>query len=475
MTRAAQSRLRPPADRPRATAGASAIAAFAGAGLFLASPSAAQVPAEEPVAATLVRYDEDWSVLAAPGARTGRWVEPFKYRPATADIWATTGLELRLRSETYRGLQWGDGQDQTDVWTRALPYIDLHAGRARLFLQPIVAHAEGVRPRETPIDQTRADLLQGFLEGSAEISPHARVSLRAGRQMIVLGSQRLIGARYGPNLPLAFDGARLIVKRDQAELSLIAARPVQAGPDDFDDAPSGRKAIWSAYLTLPSLEAYYIGFEDKAGRFATQAGLEHRHSFGARSQGRTGAWRWNLEAVVQTGRIGEQRISAWTLSNEVGRAIAWEPLPLDATLRLDVVSGDKRSDDRTLNTFNALFPKGKYFGELSPIGPANIVHVSPQVSATLTPDLTVSLAAMAYWRQSRADGVYEVSGSLLRAPNGARGRFIGRQAEVVVTWQATPEWSLAGSLSAFAPGVYIRQTGASRPTYMLGLESSFRF
>lgn len=435
----------------------------------------AQTPAREPVTATLVRYDEDWSVLAEPDARTGRWIEPFKYLPVTGQVWLTTGLELRLRSEAYDGLQWGDAVDQTDVWARALPYADLHAGHTRLFVQPVAAYARGVQPRPSPVDQTGLDLLQGFVEHSVGTAASGQVSVRAGRQMIVLGSQRLVGARYGPNLPLAFDAARVTVRRGPAELSLIAARPVQAGPDDFDDRPSDRKALWTAYLTLPSLDLYYIGFEDHAARFVSLAAQERRDSFGARSYGAAGDWRWNVEAVLQTGRIGDQDILAWTVASEVGRHFSGTALPLDATVRFDVISGDRRTDDRTLNTFNALFPKGQYFGELSPIGPANIIHLSPQVSAQLTQDLTLSVAAMAYWRQSLADGVYEVSGDLLRPPNGARARSIGWQAEAVLAWQAVPEWTLSGSLSAFAPGDYIRQTGRSRPILMLGLESNFRF
>ena len=45
------------------------------------------------------------------------------------------------------------------------------------------------------------------------------------------------------------------------------------------------------------------------------------------------------------------------------------PLAPRAMMRLNVISGDRNAQDRTLGPFNALFPKGKYFGELSPVGP----------------------------------------------------------------------------------------------------------
>ena len=82
---------------------------------------------------------------------------------------------------------------------------------------------------------------------------------------------------------------------------------------------------------------------------------------------------------------------------------------------------------------------------------------------------------MAYWRASLADGVYDIPGRLIRAPGTSRARFIGKEIEATVAWQATRELSFSASLSAFAPGTFIRETGPARTITMLGLESDFRF
>ena len=82
---------------------------------------------------------------------------------------------------------------------------------------------------------------------------------------------------------------------------------------------------------------------------------------------------------------------------------------------------------------------------------------------------------MAYWRYTRADGVYGIPGNLIRAPGTANARFIGKEAEATLAWQATPELELSTSFSAFAPGAFIRQTGPAKTITMLGLESNFRF
>lgn len=458
-------------------------------------PGAAPATATEawqPPTLTITRYDEHWTQLTDPAERADHWTGRFKYIPLGSEAYFTTGVELRARNENYRNNLWGDGPapDDSYLWLRAMPYADLHVGTGavgvRAFVQPIAAYAIGVAPSAGPINQTRVDLLQGFVDvrlGAAETGNAVAtgVTLRAGRQMLSLGTERLVGTRYGPNVPLAFDGFRGLISLDGATISLLAVRPVRPGTRSFDDTRSRAKSLWGTYITLPaiavssSLDLYYLGYRNTAATFGNRTGSELRHSIGARVFGAAGNWHWNVEGVAQFGRFAEQRIKAWTLGSEVGRSFPDAPLAPDAVLRVNIVSGDKRPDDDHLGTFNALFPKGKYFGELSPVGPTNIISANPRVSMTFGSGITASLAGMAYWRYSRADGVYDIPGNLIRAPGTATARFIGKEAEVTLAWQASPELELSSSLSAFVPGPFIRQTGVAKMITMLGFESNFRF
>ncbi len=467
--------------------------------LCVASPAFAQTEpgassptvreAWQPPTLTTTRYDEHYEQLADPAARDDHWTGPFKYIPIGKDgAYLTTGIELRARNEAFRNNFWSDDPAADDgyLWLRALPYADLHVGRVRGFVQPIAAYAVGVASGPGPIDQTRVDLLQGFADvrlGQAETgrTDATGVTLRAGRQLLSLGSERLIGTRYGPNVPLAFDGFRSLVSFDGALLNLIAVRPVQSNPGTFDDRRSRTRSLYGAYLTLPQvglssgLDLYWLGYENDTARFGGILGQEERHSVGARVFGKSAGWRWNVESVYQFGRFAGGTISAWTLGSEVGHTIAGAPLEPDVTLRFNIISGDRRAGDGRLGTFNALFPRGKYFGELSPVGPTNIVSLNPSVAFALSDDVSASVAGMAYWRYSRSDGVYDVPGNLIRAPGTATARFIGKQVEATLSWQATPELELSTSLSAFEPGAFIRQTGSAKTITMLGLEANFRF
>ena len=455
--------------------------------LALAGRAEAQsTEAWQPPTLTITRYDEDWTADADAAERAKTWTGRFKYIPISPDAYLTTGIELRARDEAYRDNLWGGGPAPDDgyLWLRAMPYADLHVGRVRGFVQPIAAYAVGVSPSASPIDQTRVDLLQGFVDvrlggAATNAMDDTGVTVRAGRQMISLGTERLIGTRYGPNVPLAFDGLRSLISLNGATVSLLAVRPVQPGSGTLDDRRSRSKSLWAAYATIgggdTGLDLYYIGYRNTAAVFGPRAGREVRHSIGARSFGKAADWHWNIEGIAQFGRFAGGPIAAWTLGTEVGRSFPDAPLAPDAVLRFNVVSGDRHRGDDSLGTFNALFPKGKYFGELSPVGPTNIVSVNPRVGMTLTKTVSASLAGAAYWRYSLSDGVYDIPGNLIRAPGTSRARFIGKEVEATLAWQATPELELSTSLSAFPPGQFIRDTGSGKTITMLGLESNFRF
>ncbi|SEJ80553.1 Alginate export [Sphingobium sp. AP50] len=440
----------------------------------------------QPPTLTIDRYREDWSVLADPEKRTGRWTEPFKYIPldANGSVYLTTGLEVRVRNENYDNLQWGShpAPDQGYLWTRLLPYADLHVGQARAFVQPIIAYASGVKPRAGPTDETGVDMLQAFVNYDFDLGGGKVLRFAAGRQMLSLGSERLIGTRYGVNIPLAYDGGRVILLTPRFGMTSFYLKPVEAGPRSFDDRSSHNRAVWGAYATRwldpahkTGFDLYYLGFRNAQARYDQGSGREVRHTLGVRSFGVHDQWRWNVEGMYQFGQFAGAPIRAWSFSTALGYRFDGVPLTPDLSTSFGVVSGDRDRNRPGLQRFNALFPKGKYFGELSPIGPANIIGVHPQIGIHPMQKVTFSVAGMAYWRQSLGDGVYDVPGNLLRSGAGSRARFIGKQAEAVVGWQATPELNLSASASLFKAGRFIAETGPARTIHMLGLEANFRY
>ncbi|WP_313443025.1 alginate export family protein [Novosphingobium sp.] len=432
---------------------------------------------------TIERYPEDWSRLADPGERTGHGSERFKYilLDEGGSTYLTTGIELRSRYEGYENHEWGALPDDDYVWHRAMPYADLHVGQVRLFAQPIVTAITGTDRPRAPVDTTGADMLQAFAEVDLRIAGTA-LRVLAGRKLISLGAGRLVDTRYGPNVPQAFDGLDATVGDDTRQLRALWVRPVETRPGDLNDASSSQKALWGVYATqwlntakTGGFDLYYLGLRDRHAVFDVGMGRQVVHSIGGRIFGDDERWHWNIEGVIQRGRFADGRVAACGVGGELGHRFTQMALKPELALTLDVISGDDDPYDRTLGTFNPLFPRGKYFAAQSPVGPRNLIHLQP--SATLHPhrDVALSLTGVAYWRESTKDGLYNIPGILVRRGGDSDARFIGKQIELAVAWQATAELNLSASVSAFDPGRFIRETGPARVMRVAGAAATFRF
>jgi hypothetical protein len=434
-----------------------------------------------------IRYDEDYSYLRDASLRTGAWWERFKYLPLndSGDVYFTLGAEARLRYEWTKNNNWGEGPATDDgyLWYRALPLADLHLGRyVRLFGQFVFAFADGKEPSVTPVDETGADWLQGFVDLIVPLAPDASFTLRGGRQMLLYGSERLIGTRYGPNVPRSFDGLKGLAKAGEWSIDAFYARPVTVGLKSFDDETSYRQSLWAVYATLAlpigeksGVDGFYIGYENKDGVFNQGAGDERRHTLGARLFGGANAWDWNLEAHYQFGDFADGSISAWSVASDIGFTFANAPLRPRVGLKANIISGDNDPNDRDLQTFNPLFPKGKYFGELSLLGPYNLINLHPSIAVELGAGWALSVASAFYWRQSTGDGIYDNGGNLIRGDQGSKARFIGTQVEVVLEYEYSRNLGFLVSYSQFHPGRYIKDTGPSKTVHFVGTELEFRF
>lgn len=450
--------------------------------LFAASPLG--IAQAQDVAQTTLRHDEDWSVLRDAPQTESDWWLPLKYRPLdeAGQVYLSLGGEARARYEAYADNLWGQPPTPDDgyLWLRAMPHADLHAGPARVFIQGIAGYARGVSAGKSPVDETGVDLLQGFADIRVPTSENSSLTLRAGRELVALGSERLLGARYGTNVPQPFDGIHAIFEHGGLRVDAFRLRPVDIGPDSFDDAASRTRRLDGVYATiLPAeniaIDLYWLGYRNEAARFAAGTGHEQRATLGLRFSGQRGPLGWNWEAVRQRGRFNGAPIRAWSVASETSWHFTELVFQPRLRLRANIVSGDRDRQDGTLGTFNAMFPKGYYFGELSPIGPANIVNVHPGLDLVIGPRMTLTFAGVAYWRESRGDGIYGMGGNLLREPDDSTSRFIGREMEVAIGWQASEIVSLSASAATFIPGSFIRETGPARLIRMVAFETRVRF
>jgi hypothetical protein len=395
----------------------------------------------------------------------------------TSRPWSLQG-EARLKTELLDGYNLaGAREGDTFGLLRVLASVDYQTPSFRSHFQAIATSSVGIKGRPSPVDETGLDLLQGFVEARATRGGMS-MSVRAGRALMPFGSQRLIGSRYGANVPLAFEGLRAAIASPAVQIDGFYVRPVKSSRGSLNDRSSADEELWGLYGTKAAvagtaLDLYYLGYRNKAETYVSGEARELRHSVGARLSGTKGIARWDAEALYQFGSFGERSIAAWSFAIDAGVQLPLRRFETEAGLKVAVASGDSDAKDGKLGTFNPLFPRAKYFGKLSPIGPSNIVHLNPSLTTRIAPELTVSAAGMWYWRHRSADGIYDLSGHVLRR-TGDTGHFIGRQFEAVLVWSPAKHLEIEASGSAFWASQKLRPDSA-RPFLLFGLEATKAF
>jgi hypothetical protein len=347
------------------------------------------------------------------------------------------------------------------------PHFDFHAGRYfRLFSEFEFDFEDGRDGGPRPqIDEDRGDVHQAFIEIGSHVSSRQGISLRAGRQEIVLGTGRLLDNNEGPNVKLSFDGFRVIAENAHVRLDLFAVKPVENNLGFFDDVPNHAEGLWGSYLTVPApivsrgqADIYYIGADTKAATYNRGTAPESRQTVGARIFRPLGkGLDYNWEPNIQWGSFGSASIRAWSASTETGYTFArvrFRPRPL---LRADVYSGDGNPANQPLGTFNPLFPRGAYFApKMAPtLGPRNLIDLHPVIQFQLKANVTGAFAWDWYWRESTHDGVYAFgSGILIDPASASRARYLGNQGDLEIRWSPIAHVILAFNLAGFEPGTF---------------------
>lgn len=434
-----------------------------------------------------LRYNEDYSYLRNPARRSDIW-DPIKYIPlnTTGDWYLSFGGAARERYEYYKHYRWNPGPPPSDGYLlqRFLLHADLHLGPSfRIFGQLQSSLEDGRDGGPRPTDENRLDTHQLFADVRLPFDQDGSddLKLRVGRQEMSYGSQRLISVRESPNIRRAFDAARVLTRLGEWHVDGFLAQPVEDDPGVFDDSGEDHIKFWGLYATHPlpivegaSVDLYYLGLDQPNVEFVQGTADEQRHSIGARLFGKRRAWDYNFEGVFQWGSFGSGDIRAWTLASDTGYTFEDAKFTPRVGLHADVISGDSNPNDNHLGTFNALFPKGAYFGEIALIGPANLFDIHPMLDLHLKENVTLSADWDVFWRYSTNDGIYGSGGNVLRGADGD-SRFIGHQPSIGLAWDIDRHTTFNVAYSHFFSGDYIKSSGPGPDVDFVMVGIQYRF
>jgi hypothetical protein len=282
--------------------------------------------------------------------------------------------------------------------------------------------------------------------------------------------------RDGPNIRRAFDGGVVHLQRPRLAARAFALKTVEIEEGPLNDPGFHGDTLNGAYLTFGdkarALDLYWLGLDRANGAYLGLRGREERDSFGARLSGEQGALDYDIEAIVQVGRLGAQEISAWTLASEWGWTAARAPMRPRLGLKANITSGDDNPADASLETFNPIFPNFSYFNDAALLSPQNHVDLHPRIAFTPARDLDVSLGMNWFWKTERDDAIYRAPG--VPVGGATRSRFVARQIDLVLEWRPTRNVALRTALVELNAGDALREAGGRSASFaMLSLTRRF--
>jgi hypothetical protein len=384
--------------------------------------------------------------------------------------WLRVRGEFRERFEGFDGAGFVDGRDDTYWLSRFRFNATVIANRALAFQ----VQTQDARVGDKQVGVTGApfqgtfDLRLAFADLGSTTS---RVVVRAGRQELFYGDQRLIGHVSWLNTARSFDGVKATLRGQRAQVDVFATSVVRIMDGEFDKSGNGNRffgAYGSTTALIPqaAVEPYVLIRQDRnvIQEIGGTAGLTSA-TVGGRVTGRAPArLDYTVEMAAQTGSVGSDSIRAWA-----GHWRVRESLPGASPVRLsgefNAASGDADPTNGRRGTFDQLYPTphDKY-GLADQVGWRNIRHVRAGIELPPIRKVQIHSNYHSWWLMESRDALYAASGAALaRVPDGAASTHVGHEIDVQATRQLTPQLQLAVGYAHIIPGRFLEEAtpGAS--------------
>lgn len=395
------------------------------------------------------------------------------------------GGEVRLQYYNVKNVNFGDVrpgsyENENYLQQRYMLHSDLQISPwFRGFAQLTSNHIAGDRTIRPQIDVNELDLLQLF--GEIIIPAKPKLSLRVGRQEMIYGTERMIGFREGPSVRKSYEGAKFALSSKKFWADLFFILPVQSNEGVFDDYALLEEKVFGSYITLgqkryKGLDFYYFGaIRDKAVYVDDRKPSEEtRHSLGIRGFRRTKAMALSLESTYQFGSYNSNPIHAYQINFKGDYRFYKSALKPRIALTGDIFSGDKKSDDGTLNTFRAINAKPVGDNPFS-FGAANTISLAPEVGITLFNKLTINAIHLAVWRYSENDYIYQTSMSRVQRKGKSTEKFFANSTIGEIDYDLNKHFTFYGRVGVIFPQAYAKETGDGETTTYGLLSARYRF
>jgi hypothetical protein len=381
--------------------------------------------------------------------------------PRTPTAWLKFGGEVRGRAEGLTGVGYQPGSNDAYYLHRLrlnasiTPKPWLH-----IFAETQDTRAPGFRKPVSNSAANSFDLRQGFVEFTG--SGSGRWSLRAGRQELSFGAERLVGISNWSNVSRTFDALRLSYQTKNARLDWFASTLVLTNNDHFDRFRSNVKlhGFYSAFrdwLPDATIEPYLL--------WKSTAGDLDVYTFGVRALGPLPRrFDYNFETAAETGHAGSDDLRAWAGYWILGYKLGDGDRAPHVTVQYDFASGDSNPRDSHRRTFDQLYPTNhRNYGIADRIGWRNMHGAVAGVGFRPRRGLRLNIDYLSFWLANREDFLYASNGAaVVRNPQASSGH-VSQEIDVYAVWDLSKEIELAFGYAHVFPGRFLKESTPGSP------------
>jgi len=336
------------------------------------------------------------------------------------------------------------------------------------------------------------DLRQAYIElRGSERFPFV---LKAGRQTMEYGDERLIGRSTWNNFGRTFDAVRFSYEPPKWRIDAFISSVVVVRRGDLDQSDlfngngNDRQQIFSGLYTtretaFGSLDLYALWLSQaNSNNSNTQGNLpstrplgdipDAQHTsfgtFGGRLRGepqKEHGFEWEIEGAYQNGEVRDLTLSAFAVHAGLGYNFdtVWKPR---IWAEYNFATGDDNPDDGKIGTFQNLFPSNhRFYGYMDLFSWQNLHNPEISVRVNPTKNLSTQLDFHAFFLADTNDAWYRNNGITMVRPLNAAARqadnFVGTELDFTCIWNLNKRVAIQFGYSHFFAGAYLAQTGPS--------------
>lgn len=382
--------------------------------------------------------------------------------------WLQFGGLFRTRYEGFLDRGFTQGQNDVHLINRLRLDLRLRATRWLQFMfegQDARIYFERSVPNAPPFANPM-DLRLGYVQlGDTDQST---VSLRAGRQDLIFGEQRLLGNFNWINVGRSFDAVRLTIQHGGYRVDAFASSVVNPTSEGFDRPQTGNN-LHGLYGSIGKLvpgatiEPYVLWrlAPQQVSENGARGTLDFK-TIGVRWVGKAELVDYGLEMAGQVGTLGPDRVRSWAGHWVAGYTIpstTWQPR---FSGEYNYATGDRDPHDGVRGTFDVLYPSPHdQLGLCDQVGWRNIQDIRVGWDAKPTRKLSVTGNYHNWWLASARDALYSPIGlPVVRRVDGSAGRHVGQEVDLQGGYSVSTQISMAAGIGHIFSGEFLKKTTA---------------